>query len=436
MAWASVIDPRVTLLGLLAVLIALRVPIAFALGLASLAVVWQLGLPPLIVAQRMAAGVNAFPLLAIPFFILAGNLMVEGGVARRLVALARLLVGRIPGGQGMVNVVDSMLFGGISGSAVADVAATGSIDIPLMVQAGYDRGLAVALTVASSTQGIIIPPSHNAVIYSMAAGGVSIGALFLAGYIPGILVGLSLMLTVYVLAVRHRYPRFPLPGWREAARIVADGLLGLLTGVIIIGGIVLGVFTATEAAAVGALYALVLGVAVYRELNLHRLWKALRRSVRTTALVAFIIATSSAFAWLMAYLRIPAALSEWLPGVTQSRVVLLLMVNLLLLVLGAIMDMAPLIVVVTPILLPVARAYGVDPVHFGIILLLNLGVGLSTPPVGTALFVGCGVGRVSIEEASRNMLYFWPAMLAVLLLVTFAPDLVLWLPRAFGLVGS
>lgn len=435
MGWVSSVDPRVTLVGLFIVLVALRVPIAFALGLASLATAWQLGLPPLIVAQRMAAGVNSFPLLAIPFFILAGNLMVEGGVARRLVAFARLLVGRIPGGQGMVNVVDSMLFGGISGSAVADVAATGSIDIPMMVQAGYDRGLAVALTVASSTQGIIIPPSHNAVIYSMAAGGVSIGALFLAGYVPGILLGVALMATVYVLALRRNYPRFSRPPWREAVRIVADGVLGLMTGVIIIGGIVFGIVTATEAAVLGALYAALLGVAVYRELDLVRLWRAIRQSVRTTALVAFIIATSSAFAWLMAYLRIPAALSEWLLGLTDSRVAVLLLINVILLALGCIMDMAPLIVIVTPILLPVARAYGVDPVHFGIILLLSLGIGLSTPPVGTALFVGCGVGRVSIEEASRNLLYFWPAMLAMLLVVTFVPDLVLWLPRMFGLVG-
>lgn len=427
------IDPKLTLLGSLILLIALRVPIGFALGLSSLLTVWQLGLPPLIVAQRMAAGINSFPLLAIPFFIFAGQIMVEGGMARRIVEMARVLVGPFRGGLAMVNVVDSMLFGGVSGSAVADVSATGAIVIPMMVKAGYDRDFSVALTVATSTQGIIIPPSHNAVIYSMVAGGVSIGGLFLAGYIPGVLIGLSLMVASYLIAVRRDYPREPFVSLRRAARALGDGFLAVLAGLVVIGGIVSGIFTATEAAAIATIYALVISAFVYRELPWKGLRQALYRSVLTIASVVFIIATASAFGWLMAYLRIPALLTETLLSLTESRVVLLLLINLLLLVLGCIMDMAPLIIILTPILLPVVKSYGVDPIHFGIILLMNLALGLTTPPVGTALFVGCAVGGAKIEEVSRPLLYLWPPMLVVLLIVTFWPGMVLWLPRLFGM---
>ncbi len=427
------IDPKLTLLGSLIFLIAFRVPIGFALGLSSLLTVWQIGLPPLIVAQRMAAGINSFPLLAIPFFIFAGQIMVEGGMARRIVEMARVLVGPFRGGLAMVNVVDSMLFGGVSGSAVADVSATGSIVIPMMVKAGYDRDFSVALTVATSTQGIIIPPSHNAVIYSMVAGGVSIGGLFLAGYIPGVLIGLSLMVASYLIAVRRDYPREPFVSLGRAARALGDGFLAVLAGLVVIGGIVSGIFTATEAAAIAAIYALVISAFVYRELPWKGLRQALYRSVLTIASVVFIIATASAFGWLMAYLRIPALLTEALLSLTESRILLLLLINLLLIFLGCIMDMAPLIIILTPILLPVVKSYGVDPIHFGIILLMNLALGLTTPPVGTALFVGCAVGGAKIEEVSRALLYLWPPMLVVLLIVTFWPGMVLWLPRLFGM---
>lgn len=427
-------DPKLTLLGSFALLLLLRIPVGFALSISALLTVLQLGLPPLIVVQRMTAGVNSFLLLAIPFFILSGQIMVEGGIARRIVELARLLVGRIPGGQAMVNVVDSMLFGGISGSAVADVAATGSIDIPLMTEAGYDRGFAVALTVAASTQGIIIPPSHNAIIYSMAAGGVSIGALFLGGYIPGILLGLALMVDCYIIARIRRYPTFPFPSWRQAVRVTWEGLLGLFTGVIIIGGIVSGIFTPTESGAIGAVYALLISTLVYRELTWKGFVRAVTRSIHTVGAVMFIIASASAFGWLLAYLRIPAFATQALLTVTNNPILGMLLINVLLLLLGMIMDMAPLIIIVTPILLPAVRAFGIHPIHFGIILMLNLGIGLATPPVGTALFTGCAVGKVSLEEATKNMLYFYPAMVAVLLLVTYWPTLVMFLPRALGIV--
>ncbi len=427
-------DPKITLLGSFFLLLLLRIPIGFALSISALLTLIQLRLPLLIVVQRMASGVNSFLLLAIPFFILSGQFMIEGGIAKRIVALARLLVGRIPGGQAMVNVVDSMLFGGISGSAVADVAATGSIDIPLMIQAGYDRGFAVALTVAASTQGIIIPPSHNAIIYAMAAGGVSVAGLFLAGYIPGILLGLALMLDCYIIAKVRKYPTFPFPSWRQAFRVTWEGLLGLMTGVIIIGGIVSGVFTPTESGAVGALYALLISTFVYRELTWAGFKRAVVRSIHTVGSVMFIIASASAFGWLLAYLRIPALATQFILAMTKNPILGMLLINVLLLALGMIMDMAPLIIILTPILLPVVQTFGIHPIHFGIILMLNLGIGLATPPVGTALFTGCAVGHVSVEEATKNLLYFYPAMIVVLLLVTYWPTLATFLPRLFGYI--
>jgi len=428
-------DPKITLFGTFFFLIMIKVPVGFALAISSLLTVIHLKINPLIIVQRMVSGINSYMLLAIPFFILAGNVMAEGGIARRIVEFAKLFVGRIPGGQAMVNVVDSMFFGGISGSAVADVAATGSIDIPMMLEAGYDRGFAVALTIAASIQGIIIPPSHNAVIYSMAAGGVSIGALFMAGYIPGILLGVALMINCYIIAKLRNYPTFSFPReWRKVLRVFWEGLLGLLTGAIIIGGIVSGIFTPTESGAIGALYSILISAIVYRELTWSGFKRAVLSSVHTVGSVMFIIASASAFGWLLAYLRVPGLATKAILSVTTNPILGMLLINILLLLLGMIMDMAPLIIIVTPILLPVVQAYGMHPVHFGVILLLNLGIGLLTPPVGTALFTGCAVGKVSLEEVTKNLIYFLPAMLLVLFLITFCPSLVLFLPRLLGLV--
>lgn len=430
----TVFGPVGLLLGSFAVMLVLGVPIAIALGLAGLLAVLQLGLPPLIVAQRMANGVNSTPLLAIPFFILAGQIMAEGGIAQRLVDFARVLVGPIRGGLAMVNVVASMLFGGASGSAVADVSANGSILIPMMKRQGYDTDFSVGITVASSVQGIIIPPSHNAVIYSLAAGGVSIGALFLGGYIPGVMIGLGLMAASYLLALRRGYPRDTRPPLGESLKIALNALPGLAVGFIIVGGIAFGFFTATEAAAIGAITAFLVSTLIHRELPPAKLWSASLQSVRTIAIVILLIATASAFAWLMAFLRIPSSLASGILSLTQNPVLLLLFINLLLLLLGAIMDMAPLILILTPVLLPIVTAdpINMSPVHFGIVLLMNLGLGLTTPPVGTALFVGCAIGKIRIEKASRAMLYLWPAMVVVLLLVTYVPWFVTVLPSLFA----
>ncbi|BAS26874.1 TRAP transporter large permease [Limnochorda pilosa] len=422
------------LLGSFVVMLLLGVPISVALGVAALLTTMDLGLPLLIVSQRMANGVNSIPLLAIPFFILAGQIMAEGGIAQRFVDVARVLVGPVRGGLAMVNVVDSMLFGGASGSAVADVSATGSLVIPMMKKKGYDDDFSVAITVASSTQGIIIPPSHNAVIYSLAAGGVSIGALFLSGYIPGIMIGLSLLVVVYILAVRRGYPSEPRPPLKESLRILVDAVPAMFVGLIIVGGVAFGFFTATESAAIGTLAALLVTAFIYRELTWKKLWRSIIQSLKTIATVILLIAAASAFAWLMAYLRIPSTLAAGLLSISDNAIVLLLMINVLLLILGTVMDMAPLILILTPVLLPIVTAppINMDPVHFGIVMLINLGLGLTTPPVGSALFVGCAIGSTRIEQASRALLYLWPAMLVILLLVTYVPWFVNVLP---GLVG-
>jgi tripartite ATP-independent transporter DctM subunit len=439
------LGPVGVLLGGMAVLMLLGVPIAVALGLASLITVMTVhliepsmrALPPLIVAQRMANGVSSTPLLAIPFFILAGLIMAEGGIASRLVEFSRVLVGPIRGGLAHVNIVASMLFGGTSGSAVADVSSNGSILIPMMKKRGYDADFSVGVTVASSVQGIIIPPSHNAVIYSLAAGGVSISALFLAGYLPGAMIGVFLMLASYVLALRRGYPSDSRPPLRESVRVSIVALPGLLVGLIIVGGIAFGWFTATEAAAIGAVVAFLVSTLIYREMGFRKVWRVAQQAVRTISIVIFLIATASAFAWLMAFLRIPAILAGGILGFSDNPIVLLALINVLLLLLGAIMDMAPLILILTPILLPIVTAdpINMSTVHFGIMLLMNLGLGLTTPPVGTALFVGCAIGKIRIERASRAMIYLWPPLLLALILVTYFPWFVEVVPRAFGVLN-
>lgn len=405
------------------------VPIAFCLGVSALVTAWYTGMAPIIVAQRVAVGMQSFPLIAIPLFILAGAIMSKGGVAKRIVDFAYVIVGPFPGGLAMVNCIQSMFFGGVSGSAVADISSTGPILIPMMVQKGYDREFSTALTVASATQGIIIPPSHNMVIFSMVAGGVSVGKLFLAGYIPGILLGISLMITCYYIAVKKGYPRESRPPLKESLVIIKDGVLSIFAAVIIVGGIAFGIFTATEASAIAVFYAAFLGIVVYREMKIRDLWPVVVESVKTTTVVLFLIGSASAFAWMMTYLQIPAQATKFFLSVTSNSTILFFLINILLLLLGMIMDVAPLIVIVTPVLLPVVTAMGMDPVTFGVVLMLNLGIGLTTPPVGSGLFVGCTVGKTTIEKTTRAMLLFWPAMILVLLLVTYIPWLTTALPE-------
>jgi len=329
----------------------------------------------------------------------------------------------------MVNCIDSMFFGGVSGSAVADISSTGPIMIPMMVQKGYDREFATAITVASSTQGIIIPPSHNMVIYAMVAGGVSIGKLFLAGYIPGILMGVLLAITCYILALKRGYPREKRPPLKESLIIARDGLLSIFAAVIIVGGIAFGIFTATEASAVAVFYAAFLGLVVYREMRIRDLWPIFVDSVQTTAIVMLLIGCASGFAWMMTFLHVPTLVTQFFLSITDNKFAVLLLINILLLFLGAIMDVAPLIVIVTPVLLPVVQAVGMSPVTFGIVLMVNMAIGLTTPPVGAGLFVGCTVGKTTMEKCTRSMLLLWPAMLTVLFLTTYIPWLTTALPN-------
>jgi tripartite ATP-independent transporter DctM subunit len=430
----SMPDPTVVattiLLGGFILLLILRVPITFSLAFVSIVTAIYLKIPLMAIIQQMVQGVRSFSLLAIPFFIISGEIMGQGGIARRLIGLANIFFGRFRGGLAMVNVVSSMFFGGISGSAVADVASIGTIIIPMMKMKKYDDDFSVGLTITAATQGIIIPPSHNMIIYSLAAGGVSVGKLFLAGYVPGISLGISLMIMASIISIKRNYPKEPKVSFKEALFIFKDGILGLFTAVIIMGGVVSGVFTATESAAFAVIYAFFITFFVYKEIPLKAVKGILYNALKTLAMVMALIASASAFAWLMAYLRIPAKSTEILLSITTNKTLLLLLINVLLLFLGMIMDMAPLILIVTPILYPVVvTTLGLSPIHFGIILLLNLAIGLCTPPVGSALFVGCAVGKVSVEKATKGMLPFFVAMFVVLMLVTYVPAITMWLPN-------
>lgn len=415
-------------------LLLLGVPVAYSIG-ASTALAMLLSVLPgptvTTVAQRMATGLDSFTLLAIPFFVLAGQLMNRGGIARRLIALAQGVIGRLPGGLAHVNILASMLFGAISGSAVAAATAVGGTMAPVMEREGYDRGYGAAVNITSSTTGLIIPPSNILIIYSLASGGVSIASLFLAGYVPGLVVGGLLMAVAGVIALRRGYPRAAPSSLRELGRLFVDAIPSLFLLVVVMGGIVGGVFTATEAAAVAVLYALVLAF-LYREVRVTDLPKILLDSATTTAVVMLLIATSLAMSWVMAYANIPQSVTASLLGLTDSPVAILLMINLVLLVVGTFMDMTPAVLIFTPIFLPIAVGLGIDPVHFGIIMVLNLCIGLCTPPVGAVLFVGVGVARTSIERVIRPLLPLFLAMIVALLVITFVPALSLWLPRLFG----
>jgi tripartite ATP-independent transporter DctM subunit len=417
------------LMGSLFFLLIIGMPIAFALGVAAFATAFYVGLPLEAILLKLSDGVDNFSLLAIPFFVLAGALMAEGGMAWRLVAFANIFVGFMRGGLAMVNILASMFFGGISGSAVADTSSIGSIMIPMMKKHGYDDHFSVNITITSATQGIIIPPSHNAIIYTYAAGGtISIAQLFMAGIIPGIMIGLALMVLAFVVSTKRGYPKGRTVKLGEALRITWEALAGLLTVGIIVGGVIGGVFTPTESAAVASVWAFFVTMFIYRDLKWRELPQLLQGVVRTVAMVMIVIGFASSFAYLMVLMQVPAKATALLLGLSDNKIVILLLINVMLLVLGTFMDMAPLLLICTPILLPVVVALGVDPVHFGIVMMLNLGIGLVTPPVGTVLFVGCAVGKVSVERASRHLWPFWLAMVVVLLLVTFNPELALWIP--------
>lgn len=420
------------LFGTFVVLLLIGTPVAFCLGVSSFATIAYMGLPPVVVFQRMNSGVSVFALMAIPFFIFAGDLMVRGDIARRLVALAGAMVGHLRGGLGQVNIFASIMFGGVSGSAAADASAVGGLMVPQMKERGYDVDYAVNITVVGSIIALMIPPSHNMIIYSISAGGrISIADLFTAGIVPGLVLALSLMVAAWFVAKNRGYPTEAFPGFRAFVNLFANAMPGLILVAIIFGGVRSGIFTASESSNIAVVYAMFVTFFVYRSLSWNDFVAATFAAVRTTAMVLMVIGCAGAFGWLLAYTRVPAQMVTLLQGISDNPIVILLLMNVVLLILGTFMDMSPLIVITTPIFLPVAVAFGVDPVHFGVILILNLGIGLCTPPVGAVLFVGCAVGKIPISQAMRTIWPFYGAAFATLMLVTYIPQLSLWLPSLF-----
>ena len=421
------------LLGSFMLLMIVGMPVAYALGLASLVGALWIDLPLDAVMIQLASGVNKFSLLAIPFFVLAGALMAEGGMSRRLVAFAGVLVGFVRGGLSLVNILASTFFGGISGSAVADTASIGSVLIPEMERKGYPRDFSAALTVSGSIQAILIPPSHNMVIYSMAAGGsVSVAALFLAGLMPGLLLGAMLAVYCLYVARKKNFPKGDVIPLRQAIKICTDAMWGLMTVVIILGGIMSGVFTANESASIAVIWAFFVTMFIYRDYKWRDLPKLVHRTVKTVTVVMILIGFAATFGYVMTLMQIPLKITTMFTTLTNNTYLILFYINVMLLILGTLMDMAPLILILTPILLPVVKTLGVDPVHFGIIIMVNLGIGLLTPPVGSVLFVGSAVGKLSIEKLVKAMYPFFGVLLLLLALVTYWPALTLWLPRAMG----
>lgn len=420
----------IILIGGFALLLLLKVPISFAMLVATLGSAAVMGTNFSVMIRQLMDGANNFSLLSIPFFIVMGEFMSAGGISEKIVALANLAVGRFRGGLAYVNVLDSMFFGGISGSAVADVSSLGSMVIPMMKEQGYDEDFAVGLTVTTACQGVLIPPSHNMVIYALAAGGgVSIGTLFMAGLVPGIALGLGMMVICFLMSKRYNFPKGTGVAKGEGLKVLLDGILPMMTLVIIMVGTGIGMFTATEASAIACVYTMFLSIVVFRQVKVREIPQIIKNSLKTLAIVMTLLATAKAFAYMMTELRIPAAIANTLLAVTDNKYVLLLIVNILLLALGCFMDMAPLITIMTPILLPVVQTVGVDPIHFGVIMIFNLAVGLCTPPVGSALFVGCAIGKTPIERTAKNMLPLYAVMVIVLLLVTYIPSIALFLPR-------
>lgn len=423
------------LVGSFAFLLFIGVPISFSIGISTIVTMLlsiEAGPALTTVAQRMATGLDSFALLAIPFFILSGQLMNRGGIARRLIDFAKALVGMFPGGLAFVNIMAAMLFGSISGSAVASSAAIGGFMVPMMKKEGYDLNYSAAVNITSATTGLIIPPSNILIVYSLASGGVSIGALFVAGYLPGILIGILLMMVAGVIAYRKKYPVSQRIELKDGILRFLNALPSLFLVVLVIGGIVAGYFTATEASAIAVLYTFILSVLIYREVKWKELPKILLDSTATTAIVMLLVGASMAMSWVISYENIPQNVSAALIEISNSRIIILLIINIMLLLVGTFMDMTPAVLIFTPIFLPVVIQLGVDPVHFGIIMVLNLCIGLCTPPVGSVLFIGCGIAGTSIAKVVKPLLPLFIAMLVSLLLITFIPQISLFLPRLFG----
>lgn len=419
----------------LGIMLAIGVPVAYAVGISAIIGAWYIDIPLEAVMIQLTSGVNKFSLLAIPFFILAGAIMAEGGIARRLVNFAYIFVGFIRGGLSLVNIVASTFFGAISGSSVADTASIGSVMIPEMDKKGYPRDFAAAVTASGSVQAILTPPSHNSVIYSLATGGtVSIAALFIAGILPGLLLSLSLMVMCVAFAHKRGYPKGERVPFRQALKIFVDTLWGLMTVVIIMGGILSGIFTATESAAIACLWAFFVTMFIYRDYKWSELPKLMFRTVKTVTIVMILIGFAAAFGAVMTYMQLPMRITEAFTSISDNKYVILMCINIMLLLIGTLMDMAPLILILTPVLLPVTNALGIDPVHFGMIMLVNLRIGLITPPVGSVLFVASAVSKQKIEQVVKAMLPFYLVLFLVLMLVTYIPAISLFLPKLFGVM--
>lgn len=418
------------------VFLSLRVPIAWSIGLAGLftLLVSMPFLPSVTtMAQRMATSLDSFTLTAIPFFILAGQIMNRGGIAVRLINFAKAIVGPLPGGLAFVNIISCMLFGAISGSAVAAASAIGGFMNPMMEKEGYSKPFSAAINITSATTGLIIPPSNVLIVYSLASGGVSIAALFVAGYMPGILVGLALMIVAAVYSILKKYPTDKLVSLKEFLRRFIAAFPSLMLLVVVIGGIVAGIFTATEASAIAVVYTLVLGF-VYKEIKVKDIAPILLETTKTSAIVLLLVATSIAMSWVMSYENIPQEISNALLSISDNPIVILIFINLILLFVGIFMDMTPAVLIFTPIFLPIVTSLGMDPIHFGIIMILNLCIGLCTPPVGSVLFVGCSVANLKIQQVIKPLVPLFIAMIVVLLVITYFPSITLWLPRLFDLL--
>lgn len=418
------------------IFLSLRVPIAFAIGLAALFTL--LSAMPFLpsvttLAQRMATSLDSFTLSAIPFFILAGQIMNRGGIAVRLINFAKAIVGPLPGGLAFVNIISCMLFGAISGSAVAAASAIGGFMNPMMEKDGYDKSFSAAVNITSATTGLIIPPSNVLIVYSLASGGVSIAALFIAGYVPGLLIGLALMIVALIYSIIKKYPTDKLVGFKEFFKRFIDAFPSLMLLVVVIGGIVAGIFTATEASAIAVIYTLILGF-FYKEITIKDLSPILLETVKTSAIVLLLVSTSIAMSWVMSYENIPQEISNTLLTISDNPIVILIIINLILLFVGVFMDMTPAVLIFTPIFLPIVTELGMNPIHFGIIMIMNLCIGLCTPPVGSVLFVGCSVADLKIQQVIRPLLPLFLVMIGVLLLITYFPELTLWLPKQFDLM--
>ena len=423
----------IVLLGSFALMILLRFPIAYAVGLSSVLCLTVMGNSLSDVCRLMVKGISSYSLMAVPFFITMGVLMGSGGISEKLIALANACVGWMRGGLAMVNIVASYFFGGISGSAAADTASIGSIMIPMMVDQGYDADFSTAVTITSSCEGLLVPPSHNMVIYAMTAGGISVGSLFLAGYVPGALLAISLMIGSYIISVKRNYPQGEKFHLGTFFRQLGTSIWALAAIVIVVFGVVGGAFTATESAAIAVIYSLIVSVFVYKGLDWKGVWKALEECINTLAIVLILISTSAVFGNCLTLLHVPDLAAQAMVGLTENRIILILLLNLILLVLGCIMDMAPIILIATPILLPVATAAcGLDPVQFGIMLVLNCGIGLLTPPVGAVLFIGSAVAKRPMEKVVKATLPFYLCMIIALLLISFVPDISLIIPKLLG----